>query len=485
MEGNFVEFVQRFQTLTRQQEVGNKLIEDLLIYVQGVENRLRQENQRLADSVRDLQLDLSDATSSRRDLQQRLQKAETRIAFTAEECDNLKNRNPYVLLLIDGDGLIFQDHWIKQGLEGGKKAAYALRSAVAEQCGERAFEIEFIAKVFANVTGLGRAMMRDGCLNDLQNLRDFTLGFTQAKASFDFIDVGYGKERADAKIRETTRWNLRNQNCKHILLGISHDAGYAPFLDEVLQDEKTRQQISVIEGISTVRELRATNTNVLKLGGDLFRNDKLVDRDLFRNDKPAPFPPPLPVSVPPVQTTTAVSTPATSNASVSPTPGGSTSSYANVMASASPPPQLTLPLAPKPNPPVRSRTAPLAPTWKPGPRGVDGPISVSQQAVESIKKRKDSNKLCNNHYLRGPCAKGDTCCFVHNYKPTNDEINAIALLSRLNPCTSGQDCDVNDCIYGHHCPSVKDGVCGHPYCKFAVEAHPPGTKFKNPNIRDN
>lgn len=59
------------------------------------------------------------------------------------------------------------------------------------------------------------------------------IGFTQAKASFDFIDVGHGKERAMEKIKELTRFHLKNQNCKQILLGISHDAGYAPFLDEV------------------------------------------------------------------------------------------------------------------------------------------------------------------------------------------------------------------------------------------------------------
>lgn len=48
-------------------------------------------------------------------------------------------------------------------------------------------------------------MARDGCLDTLNDLKDFTLGFTQAKASFDFIDVGYGKERADSKIRGESR----------------------------------------------------------------------------------------------------------------------------------------------------------------------------------------------------------------------------------------------------------------------------------------
>ena len=38
-------------------------------------------------------------------------------------------------------------------------------------------------------------------MDDADELKQFTLGFTQGKASFDFVDVGYGKERADSKIK--------------------------------------------------------------------------------------------------------------------------------------------------------------------------------------------------------------------------------------------------------------------------------------------
>jgi hypothetical protein len=86
----------------------------------------------------------------------------------------------------------------------------------------------------------------------------------------------------------------------------------------------------------------------------------------------------------------------------------------------------------------------------PGPRGLDPPLQVSQSALDNIKKRKDHNKLCNNHYLRGPCAKGSACMFEHKYKPTKEELVAIAFLTRLNPCSNGQRCEVEDCIYGHH-----------------------------------
>lgn len=72
---------------------------------------------------------------------------------------------------------------------------------MADLFGEDAEDMEIVAKVVANLSGLGKAMQRDGCLDNPSLLKDFALGFTQAKASFDYIDVGHGKERADSKIR--------------------------------------------------------------------------------------------------------------------------------------------------------------------------------------------------------------------------------------------------------------------------------------------
>lgn len=141
-------------------------------------------------------------------------------------------RNPYIQVLIDGDGMIFNSDLIRQGVEGGKQAAALLRNKVLELCPSS--DIEIIANVYTNLHGLSSALLRDGSTDDMEQFKNFTVGFTQGKASFNFIDVGHGKERADSKIKEVARWHLRNQNCKQILLGISHDAGYAPFLDEVV-----------------------------------------------------------------------------------------------------------------------------------------------------------------------------------------------------------------------------------------------------------
>ncbi|RYP74499.1 hypothetical protein DL771_002973 [Monosporascus sp. 5C6A] len=425
--GGIMDFLQRYQEYDLQRSRTHEFIKDLMIYAEHIESSLRQENNVLHQELRNTRLDLDDAAQSRRDLQQRLLDIEARMSYVSQDNDNLK----------------FKEEFMRQGLEGGKKAANALRQALALGCRD-ADETEIIAKVVANLNGLSKAMKRDGCVDSENDVKEFMLGFTQAKASFDFVDVGHGKERADSKIRgehfclpvetlpcpsliahcllETTRWNLRNYNCKQIVLGVSHDAGYAPFLDDLASDASIRQRITILEGYPTVREIESTGVEILSMK-DIFRGDKLINRTAL--------------------------TP--SSASVSSASGSI--SYATITQKASPPPQLTLPITLKSATPARGNKT--QPPWNPGPRGLDTPILINQLALDAIKKRKDSNKLCNNHFLRGPCAKGDDCCFVHNYNPTKDEINAIALLARVNPCTNGQDCDVDNCIYGHHAESME------------------------------
>lgn len=242
-------------------------------------------------------------------------------------------------------------------------------------------------------------------------------------------------------------------------MGISFDSGYASFLDEVLRDDDSRQRITILEGPPSHRDLVAHRLRTLNLNEEILRFDKLeahsnhyVDRRLS-NVTPMTITPPAtiagmsPLPPPPGSPSSTMST---TNGGVA-SNGAPPCSYATAIKAASPPPQITLPIPPKQVKPAKTPVrSTRMPAWNPGVRGLDSPLEVNQNALDNIKKRKDHNKLCNNHYLRGPCAKGDACCFEHNYRPNENEKTAIAFLARLNPCTSGQECEIEDCIYGHH-----------------------------------
>ncbi|PMB67348.1 hypothetical protein BM221_007012 [Beauveria bassiana] len=440
-QDNILAFVHRYNDLMRVRDSTDKLIEDILLYCQGLERALEQETGRLQGELHSCQIDLADANASRRELEQKLSHTESEMLSLYKENDTYKCWQ-------------FQDAWIRQGVEGGKKAANALRSSVARQWTDKSRDTQIVAKVVADWAGLARSFRG-------YDLRDFATGFTQGHVAFDFVDIGTGKERrAEPKIRDNTRWHLRNQNCRQILLGVAPEGGYSGFLEDLFRtDPAARDRVSIIEGgVALTADLKATGANTTRLDRDLFRAEKPVER--------------IPVHA----VSAAVGRTASPSGSVTSSGGGansSTFSYAHAITNGTPPPTMSIPLAPnKPSPrpprtsphgtttnipspsspssPQYQKIPPQQPDWNPGARGLDEPIIVNVAVMDAVKKRKDTDKLCNNHFLRGPCAKGDGCNFVHVYKPNAEEINAIAVLARQNPCTHGQDCENWECIYGHH-----------------------------------
>jgi hypothetical protein len=109
-----------------------------------------------------------------------------------------------VLILIDGDGMIFKDEFLQKGLAGGKQAAAALYSTVMSHI-DREMNIiptasRVLCRIYANVKGLADVLMRAGIVEDAVQFEEFVRGFTNGRTFFDFIDVGPGKDRADDKI---------------------------------------------------------------------------------------------------------------------------------------------------------------------------------------------------------------------------------------------------------------------------------------------
>lgn len=69
-----------------------RLPQDVLLYCQAIESSLREENERLNKELQNCRLDLLDATSSRRELQQRLHRSDSQADWASKENESLKVR---------------------------------------------------------------------------------------------------------------------------------------------------------------------------------------------------------------------------------------------------------------------------------------------------------------------------------------------------------------------------------------------------------
>ena len=116
----------------------------------------------------------------------------------------LQNRDPFVLVLIDGDGMIFEDDLLRKGEIGGKEAAAGLWNGIKDHVHNRLPDIpsdcRIMARIYANMKGLSEVCWRAALVEKAGLVEEFYRGFTGSKILFDFVDVGPGKDRADEKI---------------------------------------------------------------------------------------------------------------------------------------------------------------------------------------------------------------------------------------------------------------------------------------------
>lgn len=131
------------------------------------------------------------------------------------------DRNPFVLVLIDGDNYIFDDALVATGSEGGARAANMLNAAIKDRLlrlGHDVANARIMVRIYTNLGGLSKALARVGLAgHEARSLAPFTASFTQSQDLFDFVDVGDKNRNVDLKIGEMFRLFAGHSQCKHIL----------------------------------------------------------------------------------------------------------------------------------------------------------------------------------------------------------------------------------------------------------------------------
>ena len=403
--------------------------------------------------------------------------------------DTSQERDPFVLVLIDGDGMIFDDNLIKHGENGGRQAASLLWNAISE-CVHNTMDLQsdirIVTRIYANVRGLGDVCHKAGILAKPEMMEDFARGFTGSKQLFDFVDVGIGKDRADDKLSGKTllsmgiecdliaieifKLHLYDCHCRHIFFGCSHDNGYARLLEDVAEPTVLKS-ITLLEGVPFERELLFLKSKYQTTRFDgLFRTSKInihQQQQLYQtlpshtNGAPPGLPPPPSHYQSPYQPSLPNSPPPSVNgvSSSMPTPQTWATTAMNAKYHAPSPP---------PSAPPTTGSNLQVQRNRHGQR-IDPLMQYDLNEVRRIKKL----KMCNVHFLRGDCPY-DPCTHDHFYEPNKNELQTLRYVSRLVPCKYGTECDDPKCIYGHRCPNDVEGKKECRFgenCRFPVELH--------------
>ncbi|TGZ79015.1 hypothetical protein EX30DRAFT_121189 [Ascodesmis nigricans] len=337
--------------------------------------------------------------------------------------------------------MIFHADLLSQGHAGGLQAASKLRTYFPNELPTQIF-------VFANLEALALVCSRGGLVTAPGKVREFFQGLSDPCNPYTyFIDVGAGKEKADHKLNATLERNLRETRgaCKSILLGVSHDNGYARVLQKLAEHW---DKINLLIGPPLEREL----VPFLDLGVN-----EVVIKGLFEKAKINLN---SPLSLRPVSTGTA-------SAIIS-------STSAILSSSAAPPPVAMLRT---PSTGVKSSstdgkanswariTALPPPTSKQQPSGEGGttppPSPIVMKRMASNRKivfsaeamarvRNLDPRPCNNHYLRkSRCWYGNTCIHSHSYTFRADELTALKAFVERIECKKKSECYDEECYFGH------------------------------------
>ncbi|KAI0067693.1 hypothetical protein BV25DRAFT_1911578 [Artomyces pyxidatus] len=234
-------------------------------------------NKVLEGEVEELRRELSVWKAAQKTADESAKLAERTISKLQRSLDAMKDDNPLVVCLIDGDGTIFsQDLW-GLGQIGGRQAAMLLTKGITDHVVSSDEAVSNRCRIwlsiFCNKAGLMDVLQRNGVCNTTQ-FEEFFQGFNQASPLFSIIDVGNGKEAADSKIKEYLRVFTRFPQTSRVYFGGAHDNGYSSTLT-FLENEGLLDKVVLLRGYKNLAfELQNIDLSHLEIEG-LFMTQKL------------------------------------------------------------------------------------------------------------------------------------------------------------------------------------------------------------------
>ncbi|KAI4275663.1 MAG: hypothetical protein LQ337_003056 [Flavoplaca oasis] len=162
---------------------------------QKLEKRYQDSKSHYAETLRNL----AEEATARHEAQKRVTKLENSVT----KLENLVVSDYHKsVMLIDADNYKFQKVFLSDVANGGRLAAEKLMAETSQHIQKHLNEPNLYPMVYAyaNLEGLSKACLRENRTKG-KDLRQFVGQFNARYTLFNFIDVGYGDQRADSKIQ--------------------------------------------------------------------------------------------------------------------------------------------------------------------------------------------------------------------------------------------------------------------------------------------
>lgn len=421
-----------------------------------------------------------------------------------------QERNPFVLVLIDGDGYVFDDDLVSNGIEGGQRAAALLNDAFKSSLRSRGLEhCRIMIRVYANLAGLSKALSKVKLAGpEKRSLAPFVASFNRSNDLFDFVDAGELKENADFKIRALFRQFVDNPQCRHVYFAGCHDVGY---ISELTPYTNSRDRITLMRTPAFHKEFAKLGLRVEDFP-NIFRGTTLEDTPSVSTSKtmspqmlaqasaPASDSPSnicafyqkgmckygngcrfLHVKKGANGTTGGLNgssssdwrTPRQINA------GDQPFSIAGVSKSDTDFARNSLNVSPAPLLVELENKLPEKGAMPPGKvpvnkdhQRLDAYLHLtSHQERAAFNIRVHNQKLCNNYHLKNHCAAGEACPYDHSPAHASD-LKCLRQVVRNNPCPRKGGCRTMDCLNGHICQKAECKYRGgNVFCKIPAYMH--------------
>ena len=166
-----------------------------------------------------------------------------------------QGRQQYIVVVLDGDNLLFNPRHLNQGYEGGKFVYQDLRQRIARKHQLIPERLDLRIRYFGALTPLSTVLHRERLVTKMLFF-DFLQGLTDSNLHNYIVNVGRGDQAADLRVKAALADALHDERCFRAYLGGLDDFGYMEDLDVIQEEGFLEKKVHLIQVPGYAVEMR-------------------------------------------------------------------------------------------------------------------------------------------------------------------------------------------------------------------------------------